>query len=291
MAAMLLAVGCRSAGSAAPAAFASERISVTRFGAGPDVVLIAGAGALATEVWSGTVAAVPGYRYHVVQVAGFGGFPPRGNAADGPLIQPIADEIARYIREGQLDRPALIGLSMGGSLAMRIAAREPELIAKIMVLDMVPFMGVFIQPPGSNATVESVRPGAEKRLARMLSEPEEERRKSLAASVAAMVRTESLRERVLAHGLASDHRVLARAMYELFTLDQREDIARFSGPITVLYVHAPLIPLDEAQTDAVYRASFASVPHAKLIRIPDSYHFIMLDQPERFASEVRAFLE
>jgi pimeloyl-ACP methyl ester carboxylesterase len=42
--------------------------------------------------------------------------------------------------------------------------------------------------------------------------------------------------------------------------------------------------------EAFYRASYANAPQAVLKRIPDSYHFIMFDQPEVFQRELRTFL-
>ena len=60
-------------------AFNPTRFSVVVKGSGPDVILIPGLTA-SRSVWEGTVAAVPGYRYHLVQVAGFAGEPVRGNA-------------------------------------------------------------------------------------------------------------------------------------------------------------------------------------------------------------------
>jgi pimeloyl-ACP methyl ester carboxylesterase len=36
--------------------------------------------------------------------------------------------------------------------------------------------------------------------------------------------------------------------------------------------------------------SYANAPHAVLKHIPDSYHFIMYDQPEVFHAELKAFL-
>src|SRR5688572_22962905 len=91
--------------------FASDRISVTVTGSGADVVLIPGLSS-SPEVWTGTIAAVPGYRYHLVKVAGFDGAPAGANAS-GPVLIPVADEIARYIKEAGLKSPALVGHSMG----------------------------------------------------------------------------------------------------------------------------------------------------------------------------------
>jgi pimeloyl-ACP methyl ester carboxylesterase len=58
----------------------------------------------------------PGRRYHVVQLNGFAGLPV-GGAAQGPVAAPAAEEIARYIREAGLKKPAVIGHSMGGTMA------------------------------------------------------------------------------------------------------------------------------------------------------------------------------
>src|SRR5690349_21829987 len=93
-------------GCAAPlhsgSSFSSNRISIVTVGAGSDVVLIPGL-ATSRDVWRGTVAAVPGYRYHLVQIAGFAGTAPLANAQPGPLLDHLAREISRYIVEQRLD--------------------------------------------------------------------------------------------------------------------------------------------------------------------------------------------
>ncbi len=156
---LLLSFSAASALLAAPAAaapFKPIRISVAVRGSGPDVVLIPGLSA-SRGIWNGTVAAVPGYRYHLVQVAGFAGTPAAGNAA-GKVAAPVADEIARYIAASRLDRPAIVGHSMGGSIAMMIGARHPELAGRVMVVDMLP----------SPARPFGVPPVAVKPLARLI---------------------------------------------------------------------------------------------------------------------------
>jgi pimeloyl-ACP methyl ester carboxylesterase len=124
----------------APKPFAPMRFSAEVVGSGPDVILIPGLTA-SREVWRGTVNAVPGYRYHLIQVAGFAGAPARGNA-QGEVIAPLAAEIARYIDANRLRGASIVGHSMGGTVAMMVAARHPGRAGKVMVVDMLP------QPPG-----------------------------------------------------------------------------------------------------------------------------------------------
>lgn len=283
-----LAAACATAGAPAEArsAFASDRISVEVRGSGPDVVLIPGLSSH-PHVWDSTIAAVPGYRYHLVHVAGFAGKPAGANAS-GAVIEPVAEEIARYIREARLDRPAIVGHSMGGSWAILVAGRHPELASRVMVVDMLPFLGAMFGGPA--ATPETLRPMAEQMRAGMASMAGPARRAAIEPMIASMVRTETLRPRIVEDSLNSDQAVSTQAFYELIIADYRPDLARIRVPLTVLYVVPPGAPVTPEQMDQFYRASYASVPGAVVRRIPDSYHFIMLDQPEVFQRELRTFL-
>lgn len=267
-------------------AFASERLSVEVVGSGPDVLLIPGLSS-SPDVWRSSVAAVPGYRYHIVHVAGFAGKPAGANAS-GPVVEPVAEEIARYIREAGLSRPAIVGHSLGGAWAMMVAARHPELVSRAMVVDMMPFLGAMFGGP--TATTESVRPIAEQMRAGIAASTGDARRKQIEQTIAGMVRNEAMRPQIVEHSLASDPAASGQAMYDLITSDLRPDVAKIKVPFTVLYVLPAGAPLTEAQIDQYYAMSYSGAPQAVLKRIPDSYHFIMLDAPDVFRRELKEFL-
>jgi pimeloyl-ACP methyl ester carboxylesterase len=240
------------------------------------------------DVWASTVAAMPGYRYHLVHVAGFAGKPAGANAT-GPVVEPVAEEIARYIREAGLERPAIVGHSMGGTWAMLVAARHPELASRVMVVDMIPFMGAMFGGP--NATPDTLRPVAQQIRQAMAAATPAARRQQIEQTIAGMVRTESLRPGVVEQSLASDSAVSGEAFYEIIVTDLRPDLRNIRVPLTVLWVHPPQAPFGPEQMETYYRASYANAPHAVIRRIPDSYHFIMFDQPEVFQREFRTFLQ
>jgi pimeloyl-ACP methyl ester carboxylesterase len=271
---------------APPAAFASERLSVEVVGSGPDVVLVPGLSS-SPEVWRSTIAAVPGYRYHLVHVAGFAGKPAGANAS-GVVVEPVAGEIARYIKEAKLDRPAIVGHSLGGAWAIMVAARNPDLVSKAMVVDMLPFLGAMFGGP--TATPESVKPIAEQMRTGIATSAGEARRKQIEQTIAGMVRTEAFRGPVVEHSLASDPAASGQAMYDLVTTDLRPELARIKVPLTVLYVRPQGAPVTDAQMEQFYAMSYAGAPQAVLKRIPNSYHFIMFDEPAVFRSELKAFL-
>lgn len=272
-------------GSSSP--FSSDRISVVASGRGPDVVLIPGL-ATSRDVWSGTIAAVPGYRYHLVQIAGFAGTSPLANAASGPLLARLAEDISRYIVEQKLSRPAVIGHSLGGLLALMTAASLPKVVSKTMVVDMVPFGAMLFG--GANVTAEQAAVIGPQARERYFGADAVKRRAATERLYGTMIQSNALRPRYLAQAHACDRDVCGRLFEEVATTDLRPRLSSITGPVTVLYVSAPNIPIGGDRTDVLYKAAYAKLGRATLKRIPDSYHFIMLDQPARFAQEVRDFL-
>jgi len=272
--------------AAAAAPFKSDRIAVEVKGSGPDVVLIPGLGS-SPRVWDTTVAALPGYRYHIVHVAGFDGLAAGANA-NGPVVAPVAEEIARYVSAQHLRKPALVGHSLGGTLALMVAARHPELSSKVMVVDMMPFLGAIFAGP--NATPAQLAAVAEQIHQGIAAGTGEARRKQTEQTIAGMVRTEAMRPVAVRQSLASDAAVSGEAMAELITTDLRPELAKIKVPMTVLWVVPTGAPLTEAQLTAFYKASYANVPQAVLTHVPDSAHFIMWDNPAVFRAELKAFL-
>jgi pimeloyl-ACP methyl ester carboxylesterase len=204
-------------------------------------------------------------------------------------VSGFAAAVADYIKSARLNRPALIGHSMGGTIGMMIAARHPQLLSRLMVVDMIPFVGAMFGPPGT--TKDSVRPIADRVRDTLAAGKGAAREKAISDTIATMVKTEGRRAEAVRHSVDSDAGLSARSMHELIVTDLRPELANIKVPVTVLYVRAPNVPFNDEQLDAFYKASFATVPQAKLKRIPDAYHFIMWDQPEAFANEVKAFLK
>jgi pimeloyl-ACP methyl ester carboxylesterase len=258
-----------------------------------EIILIPGLSS-SPEIWQGTVdhlAQAPrgeGWRIHRIHIQGVAGAPAEDNAS-GDVSAPVAADLVRYIAEQGLNRPAVIGHSMGGTIGMMLAARHPDQVGRLMVVDMVPFMGAMFGPPGT--TAESVAPMADQIYAGMTGATDEQYRQQAAAAVTGMINTESRREEALEDMRRSDQKVSAAAFRELVATDLRPELPRITAPTEVLYVKFNDPRMTNEITDAIYQASFANLPGAILTRIDGSAHFIMLDQPARFAAEVNAFLE
>ena len=261
-----LALGLIGAPAAA-APFQPTRFSVEVRGRGPDVILIPGLTA-GREVWSATANAIPGYRYHLIQVSGFAGEPARGNRT-GQIVSPLADEIARYILDRGLDRPAIVGHSMGGTLGMMIAARNPTLLGRIMVVDMLPQPAALF---GGSASGWAP-------LADLLGTPGGRR---LFGSFMAAFSPPNSGNRT------SDPDVVARVTRELMRTDMTPQLPRIRTVMTVVYA-SPDSRAGPA-LDREFARAYARARNARLLRIDGSGHMMMLDQPARFRTALIDFL-
>src|SRR5262249_50521577 len=89
----------------------------------------------------------------------------------------------------------------------------------------------------------------------------------------------------------SDKSVAARGLYEVMTTDIRPTLPQIKTPVTIVYPGAAITGLSPAGAGQFYQTNYAALPNKKLVRIEDSYHFIMLDQPDKFAEQVDLFLK
>jgi pimeloyl-ACP methyl ester carboxylesterase len=86
----------------------------------------------------------------------------------------------------------------------------------------------------------------------------------------------------------SDPDVVARATHDLAVTDLTRELPRIAAPLTVVY--AVLDPSRRVSTDRSYAAAYAPRRGTRLVRIDDSGHMIMYEQPTKFRAALRAFL-
>lgn len=268
--------------------FHSDRISMITRGQGQDMIPIHGLPAH-RDVWAGVAESLEDrYRLHLVQINGFGGFPPEANA-EGAVSAPVAEEVARYIRESGLDQPAIVGHSMGGTIGMMLAARHPDFIGRLMVVDSTPFLGVAFGPPGT--TPESAAPVADQIRKTILAQSSGSPEGMLEQMIAGMTRREEMRPALLQYSQDSHRPTVANAFHELIVTDLRPELAHITAPMTVLFVIPPNAPLPRDEFESAVHQEFHNVPHAKLVRVENSYHYIQFDQPSRFVAGVDVFMK
>ncbi len=261
-----------------------DHISIVSVGSGSPVILVPGL-ASPREVWDGIVPDLAKrHRVLLVQVNGFGGDDPGKNLLPG-VIDGVVRDIVAYAKREKLEKPAIIGHSLGGVVAMMVGARHPGVAGRIMVVDSLPFFGALMMP---GATAETIRPAAEQMRAGTLAAAN-------AAAAAAPVTSDpggiwsnnaAGRIQVANWGRKADPRVVAQALYEDVVTDLRPELGKVTArPFTILYATGA-----GPMAKVLWEREYAGSP-ATLVPIDDSYHFIMLDQPERFQAAVDDFLK
>lgn len=264
----------------------SQRISVQTQGSGTDVILIAGL-ASSRDVWADLASGLrSSHRIHLVELAGFASTPAISNP-DGKVLAPAVDAIAEYIRTQHINAPAIVGHSLGGEIALMLGARHPELVGRLMIVDALPFYTLMIDPA---ATSETAARHATATRDWLLAQSPEQIVAFQNTSIARLAKTEAVRPALVAAGINSDRKTVADAVYELMITDLRPELGRIKAPIEILYAYDVLFGIPAASVDAMYRQAYASAPNIHFTRIDDSFHFIMLDQPERFSRAVESFL-
>lgn len=264
---------------------ANARFSVTVTGSGPDVILIPGL-ASSSAVWDGTVAKLKDhYRLHVLNISGFAGEAAGANAT-GDILPAEVEAIHAYIATNHLKSPAVVGHSLGGLLSLMLAKAHPEDARKIVIADALPFIGLLFGP---TATVDMVKPQAVAMRDGMQTMPADAFKTQQTAMAQRYATSQADQAHVVDWSVTSDRRVVAEAFYEDMTTDLRADLAAIKTPAVLIYPAAPGMSTD--MVDQIYHGAYASKPAISFVRIDNSLHFEMLDQPAAFNTALEAALK
>jgi pimeloyl-ACP methyl ester carboxylesterase len=273
--------------TAAPTRF-SVVIQGVAPGKGTDVILIPGLSSSRDVYAAEAKLLTANYRLHLIQIAGFAG-DPAGPNASGPILVPVVEQLHQYIVTNKLQPVPVIGHSLGGLLALMLAQAHPEDVSKLLIVDALPFYALVFAP---EATVDVVKPQAAAMRDQMISAPPDVYAAMATQTAGFLVLNPDARKLVAANSIASDRAVMANAMYEDLVTDLRPQLATTKTSTTLLYpFDAAAVGPDTTKIDAVYTNAYATMPNIHLIRIDDSRHFIMYDQPVAFDKAVQAFLK
>ena len=259
-----------------------DHISIQSIGSGPAVFLIPGLASPRAVYDRIAPELAATHTVYLVQVNGFAGDDPRANDAPGILDGIVAD-LDGFIADRRIKAPAIAGHSMGGLVAMMLAARHPDRVGRLMVIDALPFFGTVMGAP----SVAAVRDRAEAMRSQQIAAAGTPKTDPVTADPGGIwSMTPAGRIQVANWSRHADRRVVAQAMYEDMTTDMRPDLTKITArPFTVLYAAG----MGEAQARAIWEPQYAG-SGATMVAVPDSYHFIMLDQPTAFAAAMNAFL-
>jgi pimeloyl-ACP methyl ester carboxylesterase len=280
----------RFAASVTPAErFESGSLLVERHGErGTPLILIPGLGSGAWS-WQDTVRRFSGE--HVIYVVTLAGFDGRAPAASGKALAEAQSSLAGLIASRKLERPVLIGHSLGATLSLGFAEHNSSLIRGVVAIDGLPvFPGTENTPSAQRAQVAA---GIKASMAGATKEMFARQQQSYMRGIGV---TDIERADELAKLSArSDQGAVVAAMAEAFELDLRAGLPAITVPVLLI---APYFEPDSKQVGitremktAYYTSLMAGTPKLEVVSIAPARHFVMFDQPQMLADALRAYLK
>ncbi len=257
--------------------------SVKEYGAGPPLIFIPGL-ACGGGVWDPTVEALKG-RYHcyVLTLPGFGGVKPIDNR---PLLRSLRNEVISYIEFHHLEKPIIIGHSLGGFLAWWIAEKDSKNLGGIVAVDGVPYLPAISLP---TMTVKMMMP-YKQQIYNSLAKPNNQKFvSSEEESLGAMITHKRDISFVEACSGPPDQTTTAECMTEMMMTDLRPRVSRIQCP-AFLMMSGKEYKGNSSAMEASYLEQVKGVKKLTFKDFQDSLHFIMLDQPKEFMAALTGFL-
>lgn len=254
------------------------------FGDGPDMLLISGL-ACGNNIWDKTVRSFQTtYRVHVITLAGFGGQP----GIDAPYMKTVRDAIITYIREQKMDRPIVIGHSLGGMIAFWLCITEPDAVGPMIAVDGLPSFGaLYNKKPDSwisRIIAWFISRKFKKQTQEEFAEKNRENLKKMITSPVDIKKVAKLSDR-------SDPKTVGLAFYEMITFDIRREVHRIQSPVLLLGATADSKNnKDKQKKERQYHEQVAAIAEHEVVFAPKSLHFIQLDEPVWFVKQVKKFL-
>jgi pimeloyl-ACP methyl ester carboxylesterase len=196
------------------------------------------------------------YRVVIPDLIGFGQTQRTGYVPDMPRV---AQVLCAWMNQLDLGRVHLVGHSMGGQIAIHLAARFPDRIDCLVLVD-------------SAGVPRRLTPRAMTRFALQMAPPR-------AWGNLRFLRT------IAGDAWTAGPRTLAQATFQILLDDVRPLLPQIEAPTLILWGERDrLVPLEDAE---VLRSR---IPHAQLLVLRGAAHNPMVDQPGEFNQAVLSFL-
>jgi pimeloyl-ACP methyl ester carboxylesterase len=254
------------------------RVFVTSKGQGPDVVLWHSL-FCDTSMWREQLDALaPRFRMHSVDAPGHGRSEPVRRAF---TLDDCVDVALDVLDSLGLDRVAWVGLSWGGMVGMRLAARHPDRVAALVLLDTSARKEALVKRVAFRPLLGVVRAVGPNRASARLLQP-------------IFFAPRTLRERP----------ELGEAFVETLTAMDLESVVHSTHAVVLgredctaelAAIRAPTLVIVGAEDRATPPSESAHIartlPGATLLRIPDAGHLSPLERPDAVNPALERFLE
>lgn len=231
------------------------------------------------SIWKETVANLHIERKsYFFSYAGFNGNDP----IEMPWYSNIKKAIITYITDNNLQDILIIGHSMGGNLAVDIAAELPNKVSKIILVEALPCMREVMMP---NIPAESLY--YDNPYNTQMLEMDQVQFKNIAMLMASNMTLKEEKKKVITDWiLEADRKTWVYGYTDLLKLDLRNILPKV--PCETLILGASFPDVNIAKEN--YEKQYKNLSNKTILMASNSKHFLMFDQPEWFYKAVNDFL-
>ncbi|SDJ55932.1 alpha/beta fold hydrolase [Chryseobacterium jejuense] len=250
---------------------------VKKSGKGKQSLILIPGFASSGEVWNETTAKFEkDFTCYTLTMAGFAGSKPDADAS----FKDWEKGIAAYIKTHKIEKPVIIGHSMGGGLALAIAADYPELVGKIVIVDTLPCLAAISNPNFMSKENNDCSSTVNKFTAMT----DEQFRQMQTQTIPRLLADPSMQDTVIDWSMKSDRKTFATMYCDFSNTDLRETIKNIQCPSLILLesYFAFMKPSIEAQ--------YVNLKNANLQYSTKGLHFIMYDDKEWYFNQLNNFL-
>jgi len=215
---------------------------------------------------------------YLFSYAGFNGIEP----IEMPWYASIKNAIIEYITDNKLSDIIIIGHSMGGNLAVDIAAELPNKISKIIIVEALPCMREVMMP---NVPAESFQ--YNNPYNQQMIDMDEQQFKNMASMMASnMTLNEDKKEMLTNWIIQADRKTWVYGYTDLLKLDLRNTLKKVTCKTVILGASFPDVKIAKEN----YENQYSNLANKTILMATNSKHFIMFDQPEWFYKTANDFL-
>jgi pimeloyl-ACP methyl ester carboxylesterase len=256
----------------------SYPFDVAKTGKGKQAIIFLPGFASSGDVWNETKSSfVKEFTCYTFTMAGFAGVKAQPNAS----FKNWETEIVNYIKANKIEKPIVIGHSMGGGLALAIASDYPDLISKIVVVDALPCLAALRDP--SFKSLENN--DCSSMLNMMTAMSEDEFHQMQKRNMAMLLADASKQDEVIGWSMKSDRKTFGEMYCDFSNTDLRDKIAAIKCPSLIL------LEFGFSNYKEPIEAQYKNLKTASFQYSNKGLHFIMYDDKEWYLAQLNNFVK
>ena len=256
----------------------SYPFEVIKTGKGKQAIIFLPGFASSGDVWNETKSNFEkDFTCYTFTMAGFAGVKPQPN----PSFTNWEIEIVNYIKANKIEKPIIVGHSIGGGLALAIASDYPELISRIVVVDALPCLAALRDPSFKS----QVNNDCTLMVNQMTAMSEDEFHQMQKRNMAMLLANPSKHDEAISWSMKSDRNTFSQMYCDFSNTDLREKIATIKCPSLIL------LEFGFSNYKELIEAQYKNLKTATFQYSNKGLHFIMYDDAAWYLAQLNNFIK